>query len=213
MPKNKLLLGTKLGRSGIGIIGGIAGLVLAIIALAGTYRMDLAAIATIAIAVAFLFEGAAVVADYNAVMSSSETTVEKTEFVGGISAEMLAGATGIVLGVLSLLGIISNELIPVAVIVYGASLVIGAGVVSQLEDHKLNRAKTKTGNAAKFEFEAAGIAAGTQILVGLAAIVLGIIALSHVNALQLSIIGLLVIGAGMLLSNSAIGGKMMTMFK
>ena len=49
-----------------------------------------------------------------------------------MTAEVLSGAAGIVLGILALLGIASMTLLSVAAIVFGAALLLGAGATASL---------------------------------------------------------------------------------
>ena len=55
--------------------------------------------------------------------------------------------------------------------------------------------------------EIAVAASGTQMLIGVTAIVLGILALIGVDPLTLSLVGLLAVGASILFSGSAVSGR------
>jgi hypothetical protein len=54
---------------------------------------------------------------------------------------------------------------------------------------------------------------GTQVLVGLAAGVLGILALIGIAPTVLVLVGLLAIGASLILSGSAVGTRLISMFR
>ncbi len=60
--------------------------------------------------------------------------------------------------------------------------------------------------------EAMTAAGGVQALIGLASILLGILALIGLNPGVLSLVALLAIGTAILLSGTAVSGKMLSMF-
>lgn len=79
---------------------------------------DLAAIAVIGVGVILLFQGANVVLRYSELLyeAGASSKVHPSEVSRGITAEFLAGVTGIVLGILALLRIVPMTLMSVAVI-------------------------------------------------------------------------------------------------
>ena len=82
-------------------------LVLAILGLAGVVPMYMAFIATIVLGVALLFEGWALASRYSKLLSEmGGGLLTATELGGGITAEFLAGAAGVALGILALLGVV-----------------------------------------------------------------------------------------------------------
>ncbi|HWC89551.1 MAG TPA: hypothetical protein VG433_07850 [Pirellulales bacterium] len=101
-----------------------------------------------------------------------------------ISAEFTAGLAGIVLGILAILGIESAILISVAVLVFSGGLLLSAG------------------STLNFGATGATAGSGSQILCGVAGIVLGIIALVGSASLTLCLVALLTLGAAV-----AVGGN------
>ena len=98
-------------------IGGIATVVLAIVALAGVVPQMLLPVAVIVFGAALLIEGGTMLSEYALVLSpkasasSSEPHTRIEHFDGGgLSSLFLMGVAGIVLGVLALLGIGATEL-------------------------------------------------------------------------------------------------------
>lgn len=133
------------------------------------------------------------------------------EFSGGsLSTVFLVGTAGIVLGVLALLGIYPLMLTAIAVIAFGSALVFGSNSVWSV--HRMKRLIVRTGSqrtVAGSEILATEIAAGSaglQCFAGLAAIVLGILAVTGTNPVALSLVGLLVMGATILLTGSTLSG-------
>ncbi len=176
------------GTVGGGIIA-IAGVVLAIIGLAGVYPQWLLAVATIAVGISFLIEGAAIASRLSELVhESTRGRVEMGELGSGVTGETLAGIAGIVLGVLGALNVYPAILLPVAAIVYGAGLILGAGANVRINElivvHREDEAR------ARYAIRQAVLAmTGLQVFIGLAAATLGIIALASSYPITLSLGG------------------------
>ena len=195
------------------IIGGIAVIVLTILGLAHVAPSLMLTIATIAVGVALVFEGGSIASEYSRIISNTaESTLQTVEMGGGMTAEMVAGIAGIVLGILALLGLDSLTLSASAVIVYGAALTLSSGMTSRLNDLKIESSGAHQ-RAQKVAHEAVSAAAGTQVLVGLAAGVLGILALVGVVPTVLTLVGLLTVGTSLLLSGGAVGGRLISLIR
>ncbi len=191
-------------------IGGIATVVLAIIALAGVSSTIMPAIATIVFGAALLIQGGTMLSEYaHFIFPATATAARPEQFGGGsLSAVFMVGASGVVLGVLALLGIASATLTAVAVIAFGGGLVLSSNSVRQLY---LLRAASPTlaGGKSGSEViagEMASGSAGVQMLAGLTAIVLGILAVSGTNPAVLTLSALLVLGATVILTGSTLSG-------
>ena len=109
------------------LVAGLAVVVLTILGLAEVSPTFLVALATIVFGVGLLLYGTAALSQLNAALarySASEASL------GGISSGwstvFLAGVAGIVLGILALLGVSSTQLVAIAVIAFGASLLISS---------------------------------------------------------------------------------------
>ncbi len=152
----------------------------------------MASISTIVVGTALLLEGAAVTASFGRQGAQ--------EAGGGLSAEVLGGISGIVLGILALIGIAPLVMVPVANIVFGTSLIMGAAMTTNIN---------QSGSSGVVRQAVAG-AASTQVMVGIAAVVLGILAVLNVTPLVLSLVSLLAVGTSVLLSGSAIGGRVVS---
>jgi hypothetical protein len=196
-------------------IGGAATIILAIVALSGVGQSMLPAIATVVFGAALLIQGGTMLTEFTKLMTppSAATTVEEAVGGGGLSALFLVGAAGIVLGVLSLVGIAAQTLTAAAVIAFGAALLLSSSSVWQL--YRAKRASYRggaVGTVSGAEFLAGEMASGSaalQSLSGLAAIVLGILAVTGTNPNALTLVGLLVLGATVLLTGSTLSGAVM----
>lgn len=192
-------------------VGGIATIVLAIIALAGIHQGVLVSIATIVFGAALLIQGGTMLSEFTHTIFPAGTAAPAEEFAGGggLSSIFLVGAAGIVLGILALIGIFPGTLTAVAVIAFGAALVLSSNAVWNLYRMKRNAgARVSTGSEILASEMASGSAA-MQLLAGLAAIVLGILAVTGMNAAVLTMVGLLVLGATVLLTGSTLSSTMM----
>jgi hypothetical protein len=175
---------------------GGAAVILAILGLAHTYPPLMAAVATVAAGLAVMFAGASVSAGYRRLLfATGERPLEVGQLGGGMSAEIIAGGAGIVLGVLALLDIAPLVLSSVAVIVYGSALLFGRGAATRLKDLEIETVE-KRQTVQRVAEEAVATAMGAQTLVGLGAVVLGILALVGIQSLILTLIALLILGAG-----------------
>lgn len=196
------------------IVGGAAVIVLTILGLANVAPGLMYAVATIAIGIAILFEGGSVAAEYTQIANkTAESKFEKIDLGSGMTVEMVAGIAGIILGVLSLLGIVPLILSAAAIVVYGASLILSSGMTLRLNDLKFEETADTHPRAQKLAYEAIHATVGAQILIGLSATVMGVLALVGVASTVLVLVALLAIGTSLLLSGGAVGGRLMSIFR
>lgn len=192
-------------------LAGAAAATIAVFGLAGVRPFYMTAIGTIACGAASFIEGAAVTSAYAKLVEDDRNRGldEQTIVVGGFSIETLAGATGIVLGIIALAGIQPMVLLPIASIVLGGALILGGAArvelsLSVLEVHgagaRARRMATQT---------LRGLS-GFSALAGIAAVVLGILALvgQGPTPLSLPLIAVLVLGAANLVGGSATLGTL-----
>lgn len=193
-------------------VGGIATIVLAIIGLSGTIPSMMLGIVTIIFGAALLIQGGAMLSEYARIIFPAGTANFAIDQFGGgtLSAVFLAGAAGIVLGVLSLLGIHSTMLTAVAVMAFGSALVLSANSVMNL--HRLKMSSTAPENQSAHSgseilaSEMASGSAGIQAFAGLAAIVLGILAVVGNNPQVLTLVALLALGATLVMTGTTLSG-------
>jgi hypothetical protein len=200
-------LETVAGGSALEAFGGLGTAVLAILGLANVLPQFLAAVAVIALGVALFSEGGALAARFRRVLSEAGGgRYDAAELGGGITSELLAGGAGVILGILALLGIVPAVLTSAAVVVFGASLVFGSGATATVNTF----ASHSEGVSHSVAREAVRAAAGAQVLIGVGAIVLGVIGLVGIHPMTLALVALLGLGASVLLSGSAIASRMLS---
>ncbi|TXT48270.1 MAG: hypothetical protein FD139_192 [Methylocystaceae bacterium] len=207
----------------IDAIGGVATIVLVICGLVGIAPPMMVAIATIVFGVALLIQGGAMLSEYMQVVFPGGVRTASAEQMGGNSLALvfLVGAAGIVLGVLSLLGISAAILTPVAAISYGTALLLSSNAVWRLYVLRRASAQMETAigqsqhvGAEMLASEMASGSAGIQALAGLAAIVLGILALAgSPNDLTLNLVALLALGSTIVLTGSTISATVLSFMR
>ena len=185
-------------------VGGVATVVLAIVALAGVHADVLTPIAVIVFGAALLIQGGAMLSEYGQIALPGQMSAEQFD-AGSLSALFLVGAAGIVLGVLALIGIAAGTLSSIAVIAFGAGLVISSNSVRHLYVAR-SAAIRSQGGMQFLAGEMASGSAGVQLLAGLTAIVLGILAVTGTSALVLMLSALIVLGATVVLTGSTMSG-------
>jgi hypothetical protein len=203
----------------IDAVGGIATIVLAIVGLTGLAPSTMLGIVTIIFGAALLIQGGAMLTEYARIIFPAGTTsVSVDQFGGGsLSALFLVGAAGIVLGLLALLGINPTILTSVAVIAFGSALILSSNSVLNLHVLKASAERpatqsTHTGSEILAAEMASG-SAGIQAIAGLAAIVLGILAVVGTRPDVLSLVALLALGATLILTGTTLSGVVLSFMR
>jgi hypothetical protein len=197
------------GGSTTEAIGGAAAIVLAILGLLGVLPTVLASIASIAIGVGLIVAGGAIAARYERVLAGPDTATVHREIAGGMGMEAFAGVAALVLGILALLGLSPMTLLAISAIAAGAGLLMASGSMARLES--LVRWETVHDTESRMR-DTIYAASGSEVLIGVGAIVLGILALTGHDPLTLVLVALLSIGASLLVSGSTIAGRFFRMF-
>lgn len=210
--EKKKTAGILAGGSTAQAIAGLGAMALTILGLAEVLPVTFAAISTIAIGAGLFLQGGAVMARYRRVIESmGNREIDMSEIGSGVSVEFLGGLGGIALGILGLVRVEADILLPIAVIMFGAVLLIGAGLVSGLARARVavSAEGTHVQHAAE---EAIQAAAGMEVFVGIGAIALGILALVGVAPLTLTLVGLLASGTAIFFSGTSVGARMAGVF-
>src|SRR5579884_3881747 len=201
----------------------IAVIVLTIIGLSRTEPGILAAISTIIIGGALLVQGFNTAAEYSRVAvagvrpdqpgAAGAVAAPARDAGSGVMINLAAGIAGIVLGILGLLSIHTIYLIPAAVIVFGADLVLSGGIGLGRGPVLMHTPAAPA--AAEISAQVAGSAgaSGIEVVAGVAAVILGILAVVLTSTTwALALVGLLVIGAALLIFSASLGGAVTRLF-
>lgn len=197
------------GGSTTEAIGGAGAVVLAILGLIGVLPMVMTSVSAIAAGVALFIIGGVLARRYSRAIMAGGSGRTQRDVMGGMGMEALAGLAGLVLGVLALLGVSPMLLLSTAAIVLGAALLMASGAMARLENVMRWESYDAGGSKAH---DAVYAATGSEVIVGVGAVVLGILALTGHDPLTLVLIALLSIGASVLLSGSSLAARFFGQF-
>lgn len=190
---------------------GIAAIVLAVIALAGVSAGTLASIITIVIGVGLMVQAFNSAAEASKLMPAGAAAGLHTADAGGeVMVDCLAGIAGIILGVLALVGINTAHLVPAALIVFGGALLLDGAI--GMRPKTATTANTAAGPVQIVSYQGAAAAGGMEILIGIAAIVLGILSLIFMTSWVLVLVGFIAVGAALLMVSASFSGAVMRLF-
>lgn len=213
MQEEKRSLRTILGGSLTESFFGGATIVLALMGLSGIMPELMLPVATITMGAAFLFESGSISMRFSRLFArTSADPIEKFDFGLGLTAEFVGGVTGVVLGVTALMQISPEVLVPVAVMVYGGTLILGSSVPVRLNELEFGGSE-ESARLGKIAREAMFAASGADIILGFSAMVLGIVALAEPVWGTLSLVALLVIGVSGFLDGAAITTRLAAFFR
>lgn len=197
----------------VAALAGAAAIILPLLGLLGIASTVMAAVTSIAIGIGFVLSGAAVSARWKDILHDvGFERRQQADIGGGVTAEFLGGAAGIALGILALVGVYPAVLVPVAAIVFGATLIFASATQAELAS--LGR---DTEHERRLSKSASRATAGTEVLAGIAASVLGILVLVDVTggvpAMTLSHIAFLCVGVAMVLAGTTLGTRMVAVLR
>jgi hypothetical protein len=195
------------GDSTVEILGGAGALVLAILGFTGLVPGILTSVGIIVLGGTLFLYGGFLLARSRRLVSEMEAGVYRgAEFATGAGLDFLAGAAGITLGILAVIGLGTAVLSAVAILLFGAALLFDAGTIYRLHSFQLGRSEPRpwTDRLSAWTFSS------LQAVVGIGAITLGIIALAGVVPFILTLVSVLVIGSSLIVCGMANNVRMMS---
>jgi len=207
-----LLAGGTIAEAG----GGGGALVLGILGLIGLLPLTLAAVATILVGAGLTLGGGTLAGRYARLLSRSVEDPAADAVATGMAFESICGVAGIALGVLAVLGISPLTLLAVATIVLGAAATLGSSAAARLDNLLLQnrqRLDLPSPAALRLSYDAVQVGSSAEVMVGLAAIVLGIVALSGTAPLTMILVAQLSLGLSVLLSGTALASRIFTVLR
>lgn len=196
---DEVKLGAIMSGSTALAIGGACAILLTIIGLAGGWQTLMITLSTLIVGAAFVLHGLGIMARNMQMVSQAGGTFEHVEAAFGVSPEFLAGCAGVVLGILGLIGLYPILLCAISVIAFGCALFFGATPRANIG--AVTPETTKGYEAGRSLLSRS---ASAHVMVGLSAIVLGILAVYGIRPAVLTLVGLLCIGWALLLTGSAV---------
>jgi hypothetical protein len=192
---------------------GIAAIVLGVIGLAGVSEGALASITTIILGVGLVVQAFNAAAEVSRGLNASGAAVavagRGAELGGEVMIDVAAGVTGIILGVLALVGVNAPHLIPAALIVFGGALILSGAVKAQ---GRVMTTMTASGAPVQVSYQGSAAMSGLEVLVGFAAIILGILTLIFEASWVLVLVGFIAVGAALLMVSATFSGAVVRLF-
>jgi hypothetical protein len=190
---------------------GIAVIVLAVIALAGFSAEALTSIAAIVVGGGLMVQAFNTAAETARALPADTAANQRAAALGSeVMVDCLSGLAGIVLGILALVGKNSGHLLPPALIVYGGSLLLSGAI--GMPSRSIPHSSTETGSR-EVAYSGPLMASGAEVMIGFAAIVLGILSLALAPASSiLVLVGFLTVGAALLLMSASFAGAVLRLF-
>jgi hypothetical protein len=186
---------------------GIAAIVLAVVALAGVSVGPLAAIAAIVIGVGLMVQAFNSAAEGSKVMAAS---TPNAAFGSEVMVDCLCGLTGIVLGILALVGAgTAVHLLAPALIVFGGALLLSGAISMRPRSFTT---ETAAGQKQVVAHQSSAAASGMETLIGLGGLILGILSLITTASAVLLLVGFIAIGAVLLLVSATFGAAVVRLF-
>lgn len=199
------------GRMAERIAGGAA-LILTIIGLIGLFRDEALAVATMAIGVGLMMVGGTIARHLYKRVETSDEPISYAELGGGVSTELLGGVGAFLLGLLALLNVAPAVLLPAAAIVLAGAMMLGRRATMELQDLTV-RGSRMSDDTREAATQTVSIAAGAQSFIALAAVIMGVLALSGLSPIVLSLTAVLLMGASMLMRGVALTGRVVRMMR
>lgn len=185
-----------------GVMGGLV-IILAIMGLLNIASELLLPVSVVLMGAVFLLEGETISARVSGLLSESGTKLKDEQPRVGVTFEFIAGIAGVVLGFLALLGWHLLVMVPIAAILYGSTLIFNSGLTARLNDLESERSGAPV-CLTRIVCETIASASGIEFLLGLSAGILGMIALTGMDAVRTALGAMLVIGIGSFLSGTAL---------
>ena len=188
---------------------GIAVIALAIIALAGVSVDVMASIATIVIGVGLIVQGFNSGAEEAKLTQPASANAPDATLGGEAMVHCAGGLTGIVLGILALVGVNTAHLLAPALIVFGSSLLLG-GFISMRP--RTMRVASGAMEQQMVTYQTSPAISGLEALAGLAAIILGILSVIMTPFGVPVLVGFLAVGAALLVVSASFAGAALRLF-
>ena len=180
---------------------GVGAGTLAVIGLEHFAALSLLAIATIVVGAALLFEGGVIAARFSALASLMGETPFRLR--GWMVTEFIAGVGAIALGILAVLHFAPFILVPIAAMALGISQMAISGLNTRLNALEISRSRSG-GSDQEEARESVMPYTGIGGIMGLGALVVGLIALAGIDPIVLGLVAILSIAAAHLVNGAMV---------
>ena len=177
----------------------------AIIGLAGEAPRTMAALAFLGVGIAFSVEAAGI-ARRSQKLADPRNSLG-AQITASAMAELFAGATGAILGLLALIGIEPTLLLSIASISFAVALLFGTGAAVQVDTIAAHVEPSQT---RRVIHEAVVGASGARLLIAFGVLVLGVLSLAGVERLTLLLTVALSLAVALFLGSVSLGDRLST---
>ena len=189
---------------------GLGALVLAIVGLSGVFAAQILPVTVIVLGLAMLGLGATAATWVRMFrFSKHQGSRRRIGVLVGVASAVIAGLVGVVLGILNLVFLGALQFGAVAIIVMGAGLLLHSEVmrrVSQFANHVIYHEAEARQPGGPFAMNALSLAPLRDFIVGLGAVILGILAVMSFAPVVLAFVALLTMGVALSASALTICG-------
>jgi hypothetical protein len=198
------------GSSTLITLAGLAAIVLVILSFIGVLRFPLAAVATIVLGGGLLFQGLALSKRHNQIreeLAAAGDTKASDGLGAGVTVAIISGIIGVALGIIALAGGAPHALMAISVIAFGVALIVGGRLTNRLDDLNVASARIE-GVSLSGSRKGVRAASGLEMILGIVAVVLGILALIGISTnIIVLLVGLLITGISLAFSGAMISKR------
>jgi hypothetical protein len=183
--------------------------VLAVLGLAGVSAVVLAGVCAITLGAALLCQGSAIAARFRQLFfAAGGGNQTKNQLGVGMAAQIVGGTCALVLGTLALVGVASVTLLSVVTVILGLTLIASCWAPTRLEDAVRNVPSYEQEKVKRLFHDSVRASSGAQVLFGIGAVILGIMALFGTTPLTLILVSMLAVSASLLISGATVGTRL-----
>jgi hypothetical protein len=202
-----------LSGSVIGVVAGALAVILAIIGLSGVHSLGMVAVSVIVVGLALLVESGIMGAEYTHLLAHvGKDDITRMEVTAGLGMEGVAGVVAVIFGVLALSGVNPNAMIAIGTLLLGAGVMFTSGLHDRIRTMRVSP-RVEHDQMDRVTRELLGTATGAQVLVGLGAVILAILALVGFAPITLTLVAVLAIGASILIGGAMLGSHFYFLFR
>ena len=194
--------------SGFELVLALLAAALAVTALAGVAPVDLAAFGAIFVGLALFAHGSTIANRWN---QAVHIPASDRIHLFGIGTEVLGGFVGGVFGLLAAVGVAQPVVLPIAALVLGFALILGGPSQPALAD-AVSTATRRTDRRWYVTRDAVRASGGVMVMAGVAAVVLGILALAGGPTITLSLVAILCVAAALTVAAGALTARIARRF-
>lgn len=165
------------------------------------------AIAGLILGLILLAIGLGISASYARLLSADANSDDGSSPLAVMTADTFMGAAIIILGILAILSVATEVLIAIQVILFGSGLLLSAVASVRLANIE-NAISSEPTLAQRLTAELALATASVRMAAGVAVLVLGILAVTGTQPIDLTLVAMIIGGAAVLLNANAVGGRL-----